>query len=273
MSEDEVIATFPDRPITREKIEEDLVALGVTPGMTLLVHSSLSSFGWVCGGAVAVILGLEAVVRPFGTLVMPTHSGDLADPSGWEHPAVPENWWDEIRRTMPAYDPEMTPTRGMGVIPETFRKQPHVVRSAHPQLSFAAWGERCLAVVADHQLDFGLGEGSPLARIYEMDGWVLLVGVDHECNSSLHLAEIRGEYPAKSFVSCSAPVAVEGHRRWKTYRELDYRSDDFVDLGRDFYKHYRNEIRVGRVGHARALLFRQRTCVDYATTWFHRKRR
>lgn len=273
MSEADAVARSGEGPVTVESLVEDLRAIGVAPGSTLLVHTSLKNVGWVCGGPVALILALEQVVRPFGVLVMPTHSGDLSDPSGWENPPVPESWWDEVRRTMPAYDPDLTPTRGMGAVPETFRKQTDVIRSLHPQLSFAAWGDECLSVVVDHGLEFGLGEDSPLARIYDRDGWVLLIGVDHESNTSLHLAEIRAEFPEKPIIPCSAPVSVDGHRRWRSYRELDYDSSDFEALGRDFDKHYKSEVSIGRIGYAKAKLFRQQTCVDYAVQWFHRKRR
>jgi aminoglycoside 3-N-acetyltransferase len=90
-------------PVTVHSLEQDLRALGVKPGMVLLVHSSLSSLGWVCGGAVAVIEALESVLTSEGTLIMPTHSGELSEPSYWQHPPVPEAWWQTIRDTMPAF--------------------------------------------------------------------------------------------------------------------------------------------------------------------------
>ena len=87
---------------TVESLRDDFEALGIEKGMVLLVHSSLSALGWVCGGAVAVIIALQEVLGETGTLVMPTHSTDLSDPSQWENPPVPESWWQTIRETMPA---------------------------------------------------------------------------------------------------------------------------------------------------------------------------
>lgn len=272
MGEAEVIERTGERPITREQLEQDLTALGVEAGMCVIVHSSLSTLGWVCGGAHTVILALEEIIRPWGLLIMPTHSGDLSDPAGWVNPPVPENWWETIRATMPAYDPELTPSRGVGTVPELFRKQSDVVRSAHPQLSFAVWGEEAVETAAGHELDFSLGETSPLAKIYERDGYVLLLGAGYESNTSFHLAEYRAAFPRKEEIESGSPVLVDGHRRWKTFRDIDINSDDFAEIGRAFEKKYKNEIKTGRVGLAEARLFHQRLCVDFAVQWMERHR-
>jgi aminoglycoside 3-N-acetyltransferase len=271
--EQQAISLAVEGPVTVRSLSADLRRLGVRPGMVLIAHSSLSSMGWVCGGPVTVVQSLQSVLRAYGTLVMPAHSGHLSDPASWENPPVPKSWWETIRKTMPAYDPELTPSRGMGAVAECFRRQRSVVRSSHPQVSFAAWGENSLTIVQDHSLEFSLGERSPLARIYELDGWVLLIGVDHGSNTSFHLAEYRSRYHGKRTITSGAPVFIRGHRRWKQFKDLNFRSDDFNRLGRDFERQHRDQIRKGLVGYARARLFSQRLCVDFAEKWLERNRR
>ncbi|MBN1686700.1 MAG: AAC(3) family N-acetyltransferase [Spirochaetales bacterium] len=273
MREKEIIGRSNRGPVTLEWLKRDLVAVGLEPGMTVIVHTSLSSLGWVCGGAQTLITALMEMVRPYGNIVMPAHSGDLSDPSGWVNPPVPESWWDAIRETMPAFDFALTPTRGIGRVAELFRTLPHVVRSKHPQVSFAAWGEKCIEITRDHELDCGLGETSPLARIYDMDGRVLLLGAGHDSNTSLHLAEVRAQYAGKKQIRCGSPVIVDGHRRWKQYDDIDYDSDDFEALGRDFVRDNKDSVKTGDVGYGRCQLFSQRLCVDYAVKWFEKKRK
>ena len=272
MSENDIINSTEDDPATVPSLMADLSALGVKPGMTLLVHSSLSALGWVNGGPVAVVLALENVLGPEGTLVMPTHSGALSDPAGWENPPVPEAWWDVIRQTMPAFHPDLTPSRGMGAIPECFRKQKGVRRSSHPHFSFAAWGAGAAAITQEHTLEFGLGERSPLARIYDRDGWVLLLGVGHENNTSLHLAEYRADHAGKRVITSGAPVAAEVGPVWTQFQEIDLDETDFKQIGEAFARDT-GLVRAGHIARASATLFPQRPIVDYAVQWMEKNRR
>jgi len=250
MREAEVIARTPE-PRTLRSLTADLQRLGVEPGSTLLVHSSLSKIGWVAGGAVAVVQALLAAVGPEGTLVMPAHS-NMSNPKGWQNPPVPESWWQVILDERPPFDPRTTPTRGMGAIAECFRSWPGARRSDHPEVSFAALGPNAEAITADHERDFMLGEGSPLARLYELDACVLLLGVGHANNTSLHLAEYR------SGVRGRDPLAMQ--------EDIDLDADVFEELGAAWGGGVR-----GLVGSAESLLFRQRDAVDFAVAWLREK--
>lgn len=263
MSELETIQKL-DQPLTRERLAAEFRQLGVQPGMVLLVHSSLSKLGWVNGGEVAVIWALMDVLTPDGTLVMPTHSGGLSDPEPWENPPVPKEWHQMIRDTMPAYDPLRTPTRGMGKIPELFRTWPDVVRSAHPQMSFAAWGKHAEFVTSGHGLDNGLGEKSPLARVYDLDGYVLLLGVGYDSNTSFHLAEYRA--PMAKADTPGTSLNIDFRSQWTTFSDIEFNDEEtFPPIGKAFDE--TGKVVMGKVGAAECRLYTQRDGVDFAEAW------
>ena len=129
MSEKNTIKKTGLAPITTSSLTLDLKKLGLKKDDIILTHSSLSSLGWVSGGAIAVINAIISILENAGTLVMPSHSSGISEPSLWENPPVPESWWQKIRDSMPAYNTKMTQSRGMGVIAEVFRSYPKVIRS------------------------------------------------------------------------------------------------------------------------------------------------
>jgi aminoglycoside 3-N-acetyltransferase len=260
-----------EQPATVQSLRRELQALGVQPGMTLAVHSSLSSLGFVVGGAVAVILALEDALGAGGTLAMPTHTGDLEDPGEWQNPPVPKPWLAAMRADFPAYDAALTPTYLMGAIPECFRKQRGSLRSNHPIASWAARGPNATFISSEHELAWAQGEGSPLARLYELDAHVLLLGVGYGNSTCFHLAEYRcrhaGRRPGRPRVACT----VEGCSTWVTYDDIEWETADFLRLGLDF-EGESGLVHLGPIARARAKLFPLRAAVDYAVDWMNRNR-
>lgn len=256
------------QPGTRESITADLRRLGVKKGMVLLVHSSMSRIGWVNGGPVPVIQALMDVVTEQGTLVMPAHSSDLSDPKHWENPPIPQAWHETVRQTMPIYDPQTTPTRQMGRIAELFRSWPGVRRSAHPQNSFAAWGQYAVFVTENHTLENSLGENSPLARVYDLRGSILLIGVGYDRNTSFHLAEYRVPNPPK--FRHGVPWKEGDEKIWKEFDDVDWDDDQFASIGRDFER--TSSVTMGKIGAAQCRLMYQPTAVDFAQQWITGKR-
>lgn len=130
-------------------------------------------------------------------------------------------------------------------------------------LSFCTWGQHAAAITAHHQLDFGLGETSPLRRIYDLDGAVLLLGVGFGNNTSFHLSEYRTRQ--RTPVTQGSPVMEQGQRVWKTYQDIRNDDEVFPAIGVDFEQ--TGQVRVGQVGSATARLFAQRAAVDFAVRW------
>jgi len=265
------VVNYTSKPNTITSLKRDFEALGVKPGAIIIMHSSLSKIGWTVGGSLSVIRALMHTITPKGTLVMPTFSGDNSDPSNWQYPPVPKDWWDTIRKEMPAFEPKITPTREMGRIVENFRHWSGVLRSNHPVSSFAAWGKHAKFITENHELTGNLGEKSPISRLYELDGQILLVGVDHENNSSIHLAEYRSDFPGKKYNKTGCAKLVNNQRKWVEWEELDIDSDDFSQLGKDFES--KINYKPGKIGIADSRLISIRAIVDFGVEWLEKNRK
>jgi aminoglycoside 3-N-acetyltransferase len=148
------------------EIIEALRGVGIRGGDSLLAHSSYNAFGEpIDGGPEGVARALVEVVSAGGMAVVPVFNFGK----------------------MP-FDVEKSASL-TGAISEAFRHLPAAKRSLSPTHSFAAIGEGAEELLAGHESVHPFGRGSPLWKLYERNAWVLLLGVDHRANSTIHLAE------------------------------------------------------------------------------------
>lgn len=162
------------KAVTLSEIVRGLREGGLHSGCQVLLHSSLRSLGTVEGGAPTVIDAFLEVLSPKGTLVAPTLTGNeslcAANP--------------------PVFDVQSS--RGWtGAIPEALRSRPEAVRSWHPTHSAAAIGLLARELTR-HHVDSATpcDEISPYGLLAQMDeAFVVLLGVDHESNTTLHHVE------------------------------------------------------------------------------------
>lgn len=262
------------RVVTRSRIVNDLKTLGVQEGNVVMMHESVRNIGWVVGGPDAVLDAVLEVLGPKGTVMKLVGSEDgtyeLAD------------WPEEVRRAYleerPAFDPATTRAcREWGILCEYLRTRQGAQRSSHPEASFAALGHRAEWLVNPHPLQHGYGFGSPLERLLEADGQVLLLGSPMDSVTLLHHAEYSADLPHKRSVRYRVPVSENGARRWVEIEELDS-NDGIVPLsGDDYFGLIVGEFlqaglgRTGTVGHADAALMDARRLHDFARAWMERE--
>jgi aminoglycoside N3'-acetyltransferase len=225
-----------DRIVVRGLVDQ-LRKLGVRAGAVLVVHTAFSRIAPIEGGPRALIDALAAALGPSGTLVMPSMSDD--DDTPWDVAA--------------------TPCRGMGVVADTFWRMPGVLRSDNPH-AFAAHGPRAAAIVAAHPLDVPHGLDSPVGRVYELDGQVLLLGVGHDADTTIHLAEnmagVRYRLPHH------VTVTRDGRPTRVDYSETDHCCENFALM--DGWLDAPGQQQYGTVGRGTARLARSRDIVAAA---------
>jgi aminoglycoside 3-N-acetyltransferase len=230
--------------VSKEDIKAGLRKLGLKKGDSVGVHSSLRSFGHVEGGADAVIDALLETVGKEGTVMMSTHSANLGkDQRTPKEIAMGVSW---LLKILP-YDPEKTPVT-TGIIPETFRKRKGVIRGSHPSHSVAASGPKAKE----------LSEG--WHRLLEMDGYILLIGLDLDRCTAMHLAEKCVQFPEHILKKITPP-------KWfvEKYPEDEWEWDfgpypDFAKLTEPCVK--RGIMKSVKVGEASLRLVRLRELID-----------
>jgi len=212
-----------------------LCALGVEPGGVLLVHTAFSAVAPVAGGPRGLIEALLAALGKDGTLVMPSMADDDDTP----------------------FDRAQSPCRALGIVADTFWRMPGVLRSDSPH-AFAASGPQAARITQPHPVDIPHGLVSPPGRVYELDGQVLLLGVGHDADTTIHVAEnlagVRYRQPKY------ATVLEAGRPRRYEYGETDHCCERFALLD----EWLGDKQRRGRVGKAQARLARSRDIVAAA---------
>ncbi len=260
--------------VARERIVADLNELGVAAGDTVMLHASVDAIGWIVGGPDHVLQAVLDILGEVGTLLMYV---------GWDGspydvtigaPELPP----ALMAAWPAYDPETSrAVRSWGVLAEYVRTWPGARRSAHPDSSFVAVGRLADELTRDHPLQYGMGEGSPLAKLCEAKGKVVLLGSPLSNVTLLHHAEHLADVPNKDVVRYHAPILENGDKAWVEIEEFNTSgclpwygpTDLFEAVVRDYLQEGRGT--VGRVGAALSYLFDAADLATFAVEWIEER--
>lgn len=260
-------------PITKSKLVTDLKKLGIKPSDTIMLHASVKAIGWIVGGPDIVIQALLDVLGTKGTLMMCV---------GWEDSPYHfaewnEEWQQAYIKECPPFDPKTSRAyRKWSILTEYLRTWPGAYRSNHPDVSFAAVGARAKWITENHPLQYGYGPGSPLAKLCDAKGKVLLLGAPLDTITLLHYAEHLAKVPNKRIVHYKLPILRDGKRVWVEIEEFDT-CGGILPNAREYFKVIPCEFLSfgkglsGKVGNAQSYLFDANELVSFAVQWLERK--
>lgn len=256
--------------VTRSQLLQELTSLGVSAGQTVMLHVSVSAIGWIVGGPDVVLGALLDIL---------THAGTLLMYVSWEDST--EDWyeWSPERQEKyladcPAFDPRTSRAyRKWSILGEYLRTWPGAQRSANPGASMVAVGAKAGWITADHPLHYGYGPGSPLAKLCEVGGKVLMLGAPFDTVTLLHYAEHLLDIPGKRKFRYRVPVLKAGERVWVEVEEYDTASgivdwqggEYFPAIIKEYLASGKGECRM--VGSAPSYLFDAADLVGYALGW------
>jgi len=258
--------TLPHRP---SRILADLRALGVAPGQTVMLHASVKAISPVMGGPNTILQALLDALTPKGTLMMYAGWADIPD-------FVDELAADEQAAYLaehPAFDPETArAVRDHSVLAEFLRTWPGTRRSHNPEASMIAKGAAAEWLTADHALDYGYGAVSPLARLVERSGQVVLLGAPLDTITLLHHAEYHARLRNKRVIHYRCPLLRSGSRVWVDIEDFDTSEphDAYSLEGIALAYLAEHPVPQGRVGDAASYLFPAAPLVAFAIEWLEK---
>jgi aminoglycoside 3-N-acetyltransferase len=241
-----------------------------------MVHTRMSAIGWVVGGSQTVVEALLAAVGPGGTLM--AYAGWEDDP--WHLAEWPPGWQRAYRAELPPFDPELSEAdHEMGRLPERIRTWPGARASTGHVMRMVAVGARAGWLTQDQPWDQPAGPGSPLAKLVETDGQVLMLGAPLDTLTLLHYAESLVDGPEKRMVSYAVPIRDGKQVTWREVLDYDTSSrgafpyervipsgdDAFAVIGRLALTAGAGV--TGQVGDAESHLFAARPLVNFAVGW------
>lgn len=254
---------------THSRLMTDFATLGVRAGQTIMLHASVKAVGPVMGGPNVILQALLDSISTDGTLMMYAGWQDIPD---FVHELPPEAQ-ALYRAEHPPFDPATAhAVRENSVLAEFLRTWPGAQRSLNPEASMVAVGARAGWLTQDHPLDYGYGPGSPLAKLAEAGGHVLLLGAPLDTITLLHYAENRARMRHKRVIHYPCPILRDGRTVWVDIEDYDTGEahDDysFAQIAQTYIA--LNRVWPGTVGSAESWLFAAADLADFAIDWLEK---
>lgn len=211
--------------MSKEFLKEKLLLLGLQKGDKVLLHSSYLSLGGVEGGPEKVIDAFLEVLGEEGTLLVPVFGA-------------------------------------LGVLTDVLKKRPNAVIDPCPVGTLAAIGKDAENLLKDHwKAETAHGSNTPFTRLAESNGYICLLGVDQDRNTTLHGAEalLQLPYLCETEASFTTPEGENTTKSWKYYPGPHR---DFIGIDRYFRES--GKMTIERIGNSQVRLIKAGDLLDIA---------
>lgn len=251
--------------VVKTDIKTQLLNLGIQRGMSVLVDANTARLGYISGGCQTLIEALMEVIGYEGTIVMPAFTQHNLDPACHGAENVVRESWNLVRENAVPFRKKLSVPSTKEPLIHQFLMNEGVFRSNHPIYSFAAWGKYAKIICDKHPLHFGLSKDSPLGKLSELNGYVLLLGCDYQDCTMFQMARYSGnQLPIKIMTS---PIEQNNHVTWIDMLDLKLNNQGFDVIGEVMEE--RKIVRSIYINTARCRFFSAREAVTIATAYFN----
>ena len=262
------MVSFSAKPLSHLYTQTDLVEalkrLGLKAGDVLEVHASLKSIGYIVGAANALLEAFLTVLTPEGTLVMAAQAHDNSEPAYFSRPPLALDLYERHRLAHPPFQGKYEDVSRMGALAMAMQKRPNVYFSKHPQAAFMAMGKQAKWITQEHPLEAMFGPTSPLGKLRELKAKVLLIGVDYDACTAMHLGEhLSGVRPLGLQ---GARVETEKGSQWVKFVTYHYDSELFKSIGASM--EVNQIVELGQLGQASTKLMQMDTLTRFTKRYF-----
>lgn len=255
--------------LTKASLIRQCKEIGLSSGDTIMVHASLRSVGEILGGpdvltgALLDSLGDEGTMMVYVGCQMPFDDVGRGIYSADEEAFILEH--------CPPFEPAQSrASRDFGAFAEFFRTTPGAICSQNPGCRMAAIGSRAEWMLNNHALNYGLGIGSPLEKLCDVGGKVVLIGSDLDAVTLLHYAEAITPIPDKKIVHIRVPLFRSGERQWLDIEEYnsstgirDWPDRFFAEIVQKYLQHS-STAPHGLIGQATTYVLHAKELVEFA---------
>ncbi len=250
-----------EKPLIKKDIIEGLIKLGLKSNDKVMVHSSLSSFGYVVNGANDIIEALMEVVHD-GIIIMPGHFSVNSNVREWQNPPVPESWFEKVEQNIMPASKVVEPV-GVGRIPRVFGRYDGVAHTNHPFVALQVYGKHPKELI-NQPLNRPHSISGPFGYMYNHGIKLLMLGSNYDNLTFMHLASNILE----SYMDMYSNIYQDGQVIRVKYEIENDEPEDFIKIGELFEIAYPKSIEIKQIGQAKCRLIEGKALIDFTVAYY-----